>query len=280
MPADGMPNFFVIGAMRSATTSLCNMLALHPKVFMSTPKELDFFSADDVFARGLDWYRGLFAAANGAAAIGEGSTSYTKQLLYPQAAERLAKYRPDAKLIYIVRHPLRRIESHWLHLLRDGCDLPTLSEAIRQRPDMIDVSLYWKQIGAYRRLFSDERILTVFVEDLQASPETVIARVCEFLGIGAVAGVTQARVHSNAYPEVGVDGAALRLMRKVPGARALAALQPSALREIWRKLKRPQPEVTSAWTDDLRANVVRALEPDTREFLAFHGKPMDFWPLQ
>ena len=277
---DALPNFFVIGAMRSATTSLCDSLALHPRVFMSTPKELDFFSNDDVFARGFDWYRGVFAAANGAVAIGEGSTNYTKQLLYPRAAERLAKYRPEAKLIYIVRHPLRRIESHWLHLLREGDDLPTLAAAIAQRPEMIDISLYWKQIGAYRRLFADDRILTVFAEDLKASPAKVIAGICEFLGIGILSEAAGARVHSNAYPEVGVDGAALRLLRKVPGAQALAALQPAGLREVWRKLKKPQPEAKSAWTDELRAQVMRRLEPDTREFLAFYGKPADFWQLQ
>lgn len=274
---DALPNFFVIGAMRSATTSLCDMLALHPQVFMSTPKELDFFSNDEVFARGFDWYRGVFANANGAIAIGEGSTNYTKQSLYPQAAERLAKYRPEAKLIYIARHPLRRIESHWLHLLREGHELPTLAEAIRQRPEMIDISLYWKQIGAYRGLFADKCIHVVFAEDLQIAPESIIARVCEFLGIDADADVAQPHLRSNAYPDVGVDGAALRLMRKLPGAQMLASLQPPALREVWRKLKKPQPEPATAWPDELRAQVVRKIEADTHEFLAFYGKPADYW---
>jgi hypothetical protein len=273
-----LPNFFVIGAMRSATTTLCDALARHPHVYMSDPKELNFFSSDETFARGWDWYRSQFAQTNGKLAIGEGTTNYTKQSLYPRAAERLAKSIPEAKLIYIVRHPLQRILSHWLHLLRMGQVLPTIAEAIKQAPDMLDISLYWKQISAYRRFFSDDRIFVAFVDDLVASPDEVIAHCSKFLGLEPFAEVTRAHVHSNAYPDVGVDGKLLRLLRKIPGAQAVARLQPAAMRSLWRPLKKPQPR-EAQWPDELRTQVVCHLEPDTRQFLEFYGKPADFWQL-
>ena len=84
------PDFVVIGAARCATTSLCRILRDHPAVFMSHPKEPHFFSRPDVFARGLEWYEALFDGACGMSVVGEGSTTYTKNSQFPNAAERLA----------------------------------------------------------------------------------------------------------------------------------------------------------------------------------------------
>jgi len=272
---ESTPNFFVIGAMRSATTSLCEILSLHPQVFMSKPKELNFFSNNSVFCQGWNWYRDNFAAAHAKAAIGEGSTNYTKQSLYPRAAERLAEYCPNARLIYIVRHPLQRIESHWLHMLRMGIDPSTLAEALRLMPDMLDISLYWKQIDVYRRLFPDDRILVLFLEDLIENPGAVIARCCEFLRLAPVTEVTGARVHSNGYADVPIDGKILRLLRRIPGIQGLARTVP--LRAAVRLLKRPPP--APSWPADLRAQIVDQLAPDSGRFLDFYGKPPNFWPL-
>jgi hypothetical protein len=273
-----LPNFFVIGAMRCATTTLCDTLALHPDVFMTTPKELNYFSNDVMFAKGPGWYESFFAAAAGKAAVGEGSTNYTKVSLYPHAAERLAAQCADAKLIYIARDPIARIESHWLHLLRHGHDMPAIADALRQVPDMLATSLYWRQIGAYRRHFPDRQLLVVFFEDFVRAPAATMARVCEFLGLDPVETVTRARLHSNAYPDVPVDGTVLRFMRRLPGMRGVTRLQPASLRGLARKLKAPQPEA-SLWPADLRAETLRALRPDAEQFLAFCGKPADFWPL-
>ncbi len=72
------PNFLVIGAMKCATTSLCDIFAQHPQMFVCTPKEPEFFCDDKVFARGWPWYESLFTAGTNKLAVGEGSTSYTK----------------------------------------------------------------------------------------------------------------------------------------------------------------------------------------------------------
>lgn len=69
-------NFHVIGAMKCATTSLCNALACHPDVFFTSLKEPEIFYPDDNFAREWSWYELLFARANGEIAMGEGTTSY------------------------------------------------------------------------------------------------------------------------------------------------------------------------------------------------------------
>lgn len=156
-------NFLLIGAMKCASTRMFDLLGRHPQVFVSSPKEPEFLCKDEVFARGWSWFESMFADADGKIAIGEGSTSYTKQMLFPRTAERIAAHLPDAKLLYIVRHPLDRILSHWLHLFADVRAMPPLAVALETWPDIVDTSLYWRQINAYRRYYPDDQIMVLFL---------------------------------------------------------------------------------------------------------------------
>jgi hypothetical protein len=133
-----LPNFFVIGAPRSGTTSLYEYLDAHPEVFMSTVKEPDFFihpslavahplggtapadlEADaarvEELAKHLQTYRALFAGASGEPRIGEASAIY---LGNPIAPWHLRGYVPDAKLIAVLRNPTERAFSHLVHAKR------------------------------------------------------------------------------------------------------------------------------------------------------------------
>jgi len=133
-----LPNFFVIGAPRSGTTSLYEYLDAHPEVFMSTVKEPDFFihpslalahpldgperadlEADaarfEALAKDLQSYRSLFAGASGEPRVGEASAVY---LGNPMAPWHLRAYVPDAKLIAVLRNPTERAFSHLVHAKR------------------------------------------------------------------------------------------------------------------------------------------------------------------
>lgn len=192
------PNFLVIGAMKCATTSICDILAEHPQAFVSRPKEPNFFSNDAKFRKGLKWYLSLFAGAAGKIAIGEGSTNYTKAPLFLRSPERIAKHLPHAKLIYVVRHPLERIESHWRHQIVEIRQDHALAEAMARWPEMLDISLYWRQLSRYREHYPDEQILVVFFEDFASHPEAVMGQVCDFLGIDRLTNSEDVAVRSNA----------------------------------------------------------------------------------
>ena len=86
-----LPNFLIIGATRSGTSSLAYHLRGHPDVFFSRDKELHFFT--DRYELGLDWYRHQFAGSDGCHAVGEGTATY---LYEPVALERMAEVVPDA----------------------------------------------------------------------------------------------------------------------------------------------------------------------------------------
>ena len=133
--------------MKSGTTTLCHLLGKHPDIFMSNPKEPNFFCRPDIYARGFEWYESLFEDAAGQTAIGEGSTSYTKAHLFPGVPEKIASYRPDVKLIYIVRHPLERIESQWTFNVIHNQAHQSFAKTLRDDPHLINTSRYWWQIS-------------------------------------------------------------------------------------------------------------------------------------
>ena len=93
------PDFVIIGAMKCATTTLHEQLDAQAGVFMSEPKEPNFFSNDEQFQRGIDWYLSLFSSAQPGDLCGESSTHYTKLPTYPSTIDRLKQHAPNAKFI-------------------------------------------------------------------------------------------------------------------------------------------------------------------------------------
>jgi Sulfotransferase domain len=121
------PNFIIIGAMKSGTTSLFHYLQAHPQAHMSPLKEVEFFVEERNWRRGFDWYRAQFAGAHPETiAIGEVSTTYTKYPEFKGVPERIAKHLPDARLIYVLRDPIERIRSHYQHRVLSGAVPPAL----------------------------------------------------------------------------------------------------------------------------------------------------------
>ena len=114
-----LPNFIIIGAAKSATTTLANALKRHPDIFISKPKEPKFFGRN--YAKGWDWYASIFRKGEGTPLRGEASTMYASHLRdFRKTPKLLSIYLPEIKLIYIVRHPLERIVSQWRHYSSPG----------------------------------------------------------------------------------------------------------------------------------------------------------------
>jgi hypothetical protein len=269
------PNFLVIGAMKCATTSLFDALGRHPQIFVSDPKEPEFFCKDEIFARGWSWYESMFEAAEGRIAIGEGSTSYTKRMLFPRAAERVAAHLPDAKLLYIVRHPLDRILSHWLHTAVEVRSMPPLAEALERWPHFVDTSLYWKQIDAYRGYFPDDRILILFFEDFVERPTEVMRRCYDFLEVDAELEQLDRFEASHVSAQKRIDGTLLRTLHHVSLARRLKNLAPGVANRFLPMLRKPLPK-RPEWPDGLRREVTARVKPDADALLAFCGRT-DVW---
>ena len=130
-----LPEFLILGGQRCGTTSLYQYLVEHPSIGAASTKEVHYF--DLSYHRGMDWYRGHFPTeasqrtrarrANGEATTGEASPYY---LLHPLAPLRAADVLPDAKLIVMLRDPVKRLISHYHHEVALGYESLSLPDAL------------------------------------------------------------------------------------------------------------------------------------------------------
>lgn len=196
-----LPDFLIVGAMKCGTSTLHAQLAAQSGIFMSSPKEPNFFSDDDVYARGAGWYQQLFANAPSGALKGEASTHYSKLPTYPHTIERMSGALRKPKLIYLMRNPVERAVSHFIHDWTLG-DMPgDLNRAMGRHPELIDYGRYAMQLAPYVQAFGREAVLLVSLERMQRQPQAELARVAAHIGL-KVPVVWQAdRARANASAE-------------------------------------------------------------------------------
>jgi hypothetical protein len=229
-----LPNFVVIGAQKSGTSSLYSYLNSHPQVFMSTPKEPQYFATERNWSLGQEWYESLFRDAGEATAVGEASTVYTKHPVHHGVPERMARLIPEARLIYLLRHPVERIRSHYEHLLRLGSESRPLAVAVLEDPKFVNYSSYAFQIEQYLDWFPRNQMLVVTSEDLRNKRRATLRRVFEFLGIDETWAPPQMDVEHNSTRKLQGRSFA-RKLKQLPGYRTIGrALPPRAKSVYWR----------------------------------------------
>ncbi|MGB0561642.1 MAG: sulfotransferase family protein [Spirulinaceae cyanobacterium] len=263
MPSPPRPRFIIIGAMKCATSSLYEQLVAQPNVFMPTPKEPNFFSDDPIYAQGIDWYWQLFESASPEDLCGEASTHYTKLPTYPETIARIQEHLgTDLKLIYMMRHPIQRLVSHYIHEWTQRVISVDLNTAVEQHPEMIDYGRYSLQIEPYLEAFGPDRVLPIFFEQFCNAPDQELQRVCEFIGYPNPpqwqelerSNVSSQRMRQSVLRDLIVHAPILSTIRK--------RLIPQGVRDrikgLWQMKKRPQltPEnqtkVKSIFDQDLQ----------------------------
>ncbi len=177
-----LPDFIIIGAMKSATSSLYDQLLQQPGIFMPELKEPNFFSNDEQFSRGLDWYSSLFDHAASTDLIGEASTHYTKFPTYPKTIERMAEILPSPRLIYVLRHPVERLISQYIHQWSEGEIKCGIDEALERHGELVSYSCYAQQLAPFIEAYGRQAILPVFFADIKGRPQETLEEICQFIG--------------------------------------------------------------------------------------------------
>lgn len=183
-----LPDFLVVGAQKCGTTSLFLYLSQHPDLFLPAEKEIQFFSAESLYSRGLEWYSNqYFANCRSDQTCGEVSPQY----MYSKCiAERVNKALPKAKIIAILRDPVERAYSQYLMSKRRGLEERDVEKALDEPGDpkaeaqaYLAFSDYRQVLGAYLDLYPREQILVVYQEDLAKDPGSVLLKIWAFLGV-------------------------------------------------------------------------------------------------
>lgn len=213
-PGGALPDFLIIGAMKSGTTTLFQMLTQHPGCWSPVTKEVQFFSQPHNYARGEDWYRAHFPTRKRMAAARQtlGYTPITGEatpaMSFLPYADRAADLVPHAKLIVSLREPVDRAWSHYKHMQRHPVpDRATFSEAIDRELELLKqgASLteenfrqmapllhkfgyvnrghYADQLKHWFSFFPREQFLILNFEDWKKNPIRVADRITEHLGL-------------------------------------------------------------------------------------------------
>ncbi|MCK7544035.1 sulfotransferase domain-containing protein [Marinobacter bryozoorum] len=182
------PNFLIIGAARSGSTSLFLYLEQHPEIYFSEVKELNFFSNPSFWKKGFSWYETWFRPrSKRITCIGEASTSYTRSPFLEHAPGRIFDYNSDMKLIYVVRNPLDRLVSHYLHNINAGIedrDIEKLLENLPLEP-IAWQGKYHYQLSRYLEFFNRNQLYVTSFEKLSNEPEQVTKEIFDFLGVNS-----------------------------------------------------------------------------------------------
>ena len=189
-----LPDFLIIGGMRCGSTTLANILNSQQGVFIPELKELHYFDQRNPGIQSLKEYGQHFTDANAAQLIGEATPDY---LTSSGCASRIHQDLPDAKLIIILRDPIRRAWSHYRFSVASGREIEPFDNALRLETERLahpihehDIFFSYQQRGRYiehiqnyLRLFKPEQLHVVLLEELIASPENTVTKLFEFLNL-------------------------------------------------------------------------------------------------
>jgi hypothetical protein len=180
-----LPDFLVIGAMKAGTTSLCNDLASNSEIFFPSVKEPHTLVARSFEEEShYEEYRKLFVEAEKGQLCGEGSTGYTKLHKFERVPEKArAVLGKGTKIIYIVRNPIDRIQSHHYHLYRKGIVSKNIDREVKNVSDFIEVSKYGMQIEPWIKKFGRKNKKIIKFENYISERKKVIKEVLDFLGV-------------------------------------------------------------------------------------------------
>ena len=196
---ESAPNFIIIGALKSGTTSLFKYLGYHPQVLLPHKKEINFFNRK--FTYGVDWYLAHFPAItdNSEFITGESTPIY---LTFTGAEKRIFSLFPKVKLIVLLRNPVDQVISWHYHKFNTGLYQKTLQRAIstelkpiincpeaeiirilnHQKHNLMG-ALYVYHLKRWLQIFPREQLLIIKSEEFYANPATTMEQVFQFLGI-------------------------------------------------------------------------------------------------
>lgn len=253
------PDFFLVGVPKAGTSALHAALAQHPNLFLSAVKEPKYYMCGDSpppaykgpgdAHSNQEWvwqrerYLDLFDAAAPTALRGESTPFY---LYNRDARRRIAVDRPDARLIVVLRDPVDRAYSNWMHLWMDGLeperDIVTAVQKEQQRIDAgwapfwhyQGLGMYGRQVADLLDHFPRDQVLLLRYRNLVDEPQHTLERVFAFLNVPSAEVTHVPQENSRPFVRDGPKTRALGQVIRV-GATAGQFLPP----DVWRRISRP-----------------------------------------
>lgn len=291
------PNFFLLGATKSGTTSLHYYLQQHSELFLTKQKEPHFFDSDNLFCRGLDWYLNeYYKGAENYELRGEATPSYfhLPDIVIPRMKEVFSNF--EQKFIIILRNPVDRCWSHYLHRIRKGTEQEELHVALEMEEKRLkkdpavwhgyyNDGLYCKLITKWIRQFPKENFLILLYEELK-DIDTVLNKIFSFLNVSTVVNI-KTNVQKNTASEARsvflrdwVNGPSLSknmLLKPFKLVVRSHSKQKRITDFIKRLAVRPSKERKAKIPEDIRLNLAKMYKNDIINLQNLIGRDLSHW---
>ncbi len=238
-----LPDAVIIGAQKCGTSSLHNYLTQHPGVIPPLRKEVHYFDVN--FKRGESWYRAHFGRQGERGLNFDASPYY---LFHPLVAERMHALLPHAKLIVLLRDPVRRAYSQYWHERDKKRERLSFEDALEAEPERVDAAdrklangeieasrehqihsyvargRYADQLERWLALYPRQQLLALRFEDLVQDPLAVLNRTLAYVGLSPMAGARLEPRNARKYPPMNPETEQSLRETFAPANRRLEAL--------------------------------------------------------
>ncbi len=184
-------NSFLIGAQKAGSTTLFSWLSQHPEINApESTKDFHFFTSKEYFPKGYHWFESLFGQDDTKQRL-HGAVNY---IFREDAAREIAKYNPDAKLIVVLRDPVKRAFSAYQFFKKLGSESRSFQKALQgeeklqtaeEKDDYAYLShgCYARQIETWLKYFKEDQFLILIFEEVFREPKIYLPKVFNFLGV-------------------------------------------------------------------------------------------------
>jgi hypothetical protein len=253
-----LPNFHIVGAIKSGTTALYHYLLQHPSIFLSPDVKESRFLAGLLLEKNreigrainhvesFDEYQRLFECAEPHQAVGE--VDPWCLYLYEQSIPRIKTFlNPDVRIIMCLRNPVDRSYSHYFQVVKQGWPIRSFAETVDAvlsnttttwyERSFIEAGEYYAQVNAFRSEFPSDQVLILLFEEFRADVAGIFRQICRFIGVDDT-------FIPNTSERVNVGG--------VPKNRGLHNL----LRKRWAVTTRLKPLIPLIWRKSIRQRLI------------------------
>ena len=295
-----LPNFLVAGFPKCGSTSLHYYFSEHPEIFMPAQKELHFFTYDVLQQQNkgkddkevkkfhigtLKEYKACYARASKEIAVGDASPSYANyESAIPKIKEVLGE---DVKIIIVLRDPIKRAYSNYLHLVREGRETLSFYDALmkeeeRRANNYSDFwyytfnSLYADKIERMTKEFNNVRLITF--EDFIRNPQDNIRDIYDYLGVNPDFSPDNIKTHFNpggVYKKNPITSFIFKQSKFKSAVKRIVPLNTSVKRAKIQLIKRFQEE-TPQIDEKSEKYLVEVFKEDVMRLSEF-GVKTDLW---
>ncbi|MBS1302171.1 sulfotransferase [Loktanella sp. SALINAS62] len=255
----------IIGAQKSATTTLFDRIAAHPDVSGCEPKEPHFFIRDD-WETHLDEYASMFPEPAGRLTL-EASTTYSFAQHSDVVARRLHAHNPHMRIIYVVREPVARIVSAYRHAASRRYKVaPTIGQAVATPSRLVDNTRYAARLKPFRDLFGADRVLILTFEEVTTRQSDCLAQVQTFLGLPPIR-LDEVALNRSSTP---------KLHHRHDGRRWMEAFARTAPR-FYERFAKERIDIDDRLQPETETALRRALASDIEVIERWSGRDLSRW---